>query len=618
LELRSYHNLVSRLLVALLGALLTFALLLLALVLGHDATFTGKVYRGVSVAGIDLSGKLLAESAALLAQRLDYPSRGRILLRDGERIWLASPAELGFYFDAEGTALAAHSVGRRDDVFTRLVERFAAWYFGKSLSPQYLFDENTAVAYLEKIANEINLPTIEATLSLDGVTVVAAPGQIGRSLDVPLTLRSLSAQLHTLSDGEIPLVVHDLPPAILSSDAEAEQMRQILSAPLTLLVPDAAQGDPGPWPFAPEVTARMLVIERVTDAEGGHYQISLDVESLRPVLEGLVPSLARQRQNARFIFNDDTRLLEVIQPAVVGRALAVDATLQALAQKALAGQHEIPLEMVYTLPDIGNEVTGEQLGIRELVSVHTSYFYGSSAARIQNIQTASATFHGILIPPNATFSMAETMGEVSLDSGYTEALIIFNGRTVKGVGGGVCQVSTTLFRTAFFGGYPIVERHPHAYRVSYYEMRADGNINPDWAGLDATVFVPLVDFKFVNDRPYWLLMETYVSVSARTLTWKLYSTKDGRAVSWDTTGPQNIVPPPDPLYEENPALAAGEIKQVDWEAEGADVTVTRTVTRDGAVLFTDRIITHYQPWQAIYQYGPGTEGMPPDKKDKKK
>ena len=172
-------------------------------------------------------------------------------------------------------------------------------------------------------------------------------------------------------------------------------------------------------------------------------------------------------------------------------------------------------------------------------------------------------------------------------------------------------MSTTLFRTVFFGGFPIVERHPHAYRVGYYEQVSGGGINQNFAGLDATVFVPVVDFKFINDTPYWLLMETYVNPASRSLTWKFYSTSDGRTVEWDTSGVQNVVEPEDPLYEENSELSEGTIKQVDWAADGADVTVTRTVYRDGGVYFSDQVITHYMPWRAVYQYGPGTD-LPDD------
>jgi len=110
-------------------------------------------------------------------------------------------------------------------------------------------------------------------------------------------------------------------------------------------------------------------------------------------------------------------------------------------------------------------------------------------------------------------------------------------------------------------------------------------------------------------------METYVNPTYSSLIWKFYSTRDGRVVDWDTSGLQNITEPPDPLYRENAELAQGEIKQVDWEAEGADVTVNRTVYLNGSITHEDTFVTNYEPWQAIYEYGPGTEDMPPEDSD---
>ncbi|MDZ4159835.1 MAG: VanW family protein, partial [Anaerolineaceae bacterium] len=275
------------------------------------------------------------------------------------------------------------------------------------------------------------------------------------------------------------------------------------------------------------------------------------------------------------------------------------------------GEHSVSLAFIFTPPSVTSEMSGEQLGVRELVHSQTSYFYGSSADRIHNIRLGASRFHGLLVAPGETFSMVQGLGRLSVESGYAEALIIMGGRTIQGVGGGICQVSTTLFRAAFFSGFPIIERHPHAYRVRFYELDAGNNQLPRLAGLDAAVFAPIVDFKFKNDTPYWLLMETYVNAPARTLTWKFYSTSDGRSVQWETTGPTHIVEAPKPLYRENPELAKGEHKQVDWQADGADVTVNRTVLRGGTVYFRDTIFTRYLPWQAIHEYGPGTENMPP-------
>jgi len=601
-------------LIALVAGTALFFILLLGTVIAFDVVYSGRVYPGVSVAGVDLSGLSQEQASARLGQVLTYPVSGNLVLKLGEQVWAAKPAELGLFFDAQTSSNVALLTGRQGGPLRRLGEQFNAWYNGVDLSPLLVYDQRVAYNYLKGIAAQVDIPTVEASLSINGTDVVVSPGQVGRSVDIEATLIPLDAQLRSLSDGLIPLVVVDKPPVIMDASAQAEIARKILSAPLTLSVPEGGEKDPGPWSFDPPELASMLAIERLESQDGARYQVALQAEQLRGFLGGIAPELSRLPENARFIFNDDTKQLDLLRPAVIGRSLNIDLSIEQINQRVGQGEHNISLAFDTTNPQVGSDATAEQLGITELTSVQNSYFYGSSASRIQNIQAASERFHGLLVPPGATFSMAEALGDVSLDNGYAEALIIYGNRTIKGVGGGVCQVSTTLFRTAFFGGYPIVERNPHAYRVSYYELTRSGSVDKDLAGLDATVFVPVVDFKFTNDTPNWLLMETYVKPEARVLTWKFYSTADGRTVDWRTTGLANIEDAPEPLYQENEELSKGEIRQVDWEADGADVTVYRTVTRDGQVYLEDTFATHYLPWRAVYEYGPGTK-IPKDRRN---
>ena len=592
-------------LIALVGGVGLFFVLLGAVVFSFNNYYSGEIYPGVSVAGVDLSGMKPEDAAALLSQRLTFPETGKIVFQQGTKIWIAKPAEVGLFLDTEKSVLAAYSLGRQGGLITRLAAELSAWYKGVDLAPLLVYDERIAQRYLNSIAAQVNTPTVEASLHVSGVDVVVQPGQVGHTLDVRATLAPLEDQLRTLTDGILPLVIYDSAPVIMDVSQQAEIAKNILSAPLTLTLPDAQEGDPGPWTFAPDKLAEMLTIERVEATDGAHYQVGLNAEGLRSFLEGLAPKLARNSADARYRFNDDTRQIDLIQHAVIGRSLDVDGTILAINQRLAQGDHEIPLSINVSQPAIGDDANAAQLGITELVHQETTYFYGSSASRIQNIKTAASRFDGVMVPPGAVFSMADVLGDVSLDTGYAEALIIYGNRTIKGVGGGVCQVSTTLFRTVFFGGFPVVERYPHAYRVYYYEQNAAGGNNSDMAGLDATVYVPQVDFKFKNDTPYWLLMETYPTNTS--LTWKFYSTSDGRSVNWDTTGLQNVTEPPDPLYQENDKLAKGEINQVDWAVEGADVTVDRTVERSGQVYFQDSFTTHYIPWRAVYEYGPGTK-----------
>lgn len=593
-------------LIALAVGFVLFLFFVLVWITGFNMRYAGRIYPGVSVAGISVAGMDPDEAAGLLSQQITYPQTGKIVFQEGSDIWVAQPAELGLSLDVSSSAMQAYDLGRRGNPFTRLANQFDTWYSGVDLPPVMDYDESLAYEYLGRIAAWVDQPVVEASLSIEGEQIVAVPGQVGRHVDIPRTSASLSAQFSSLTDGLLPLIVEKTPPEILDASEQEQVARQILSAPLTLRLPDMKEGDPGPWGIPPHQLARMLVVQRVQDTGGTQYQVVLDEEALKTYLGALGPDIARYSRNARFIFNDDTRRLDLLQPAVIGRSLDVDASIEEINQILMSGGHEVNLHVEYYQPDVGDDATGEQLGITEQVIAYSTYFRGSDSERMQNIQTASANFHGLLVPPGATFSMAENMKEVTLDNGYAEAWIIYGGRTIKGVGGGVCQVSTTLFRTVFFSGFPVVERHQHAYRVGYYEQTSQGH-DADLAGLDATVFVPMVDFRFVNDTPYWLLMETYFNAAAQRLTWKFYSTKDGRTVEWNTTGLQNIVDPPDPLFEENPELPKGEIKQVDWEVEGADVKVTRAVYRDGVLIFGDEFSTHYMPWRDIYQYGPGTK-----------
>lgn len=593
---------------AILAGIVLFFIVAGGGLVGFQIAYAGKIFPGVRAAGYDLSGLTPAQASALLSEKFTYPALGRIYFQDGQQGWMATPIELGLYLDPETTANNAFKVGRDAGLLDNLTTQFHILQSPVNLSPVLVFDQRQAQRYLVGIAALINRPVIEASVGLNGVDVVVRSGQAGREMDIDATLGRLTAQLQSLQDGLVPLAITESQPIIFDVTAQAELARKILSAPLTLHMPEGQPDKHGPWTFDVKTLAAMLKMERVEKADGSAaYEVNVDSKQLGSFLEKLAPELAQDPQNARFIFNDKTRQLEVIQPAVIGRTLDIEGTLKAVQQRLAIGDHTVPLTLKLTNPPATDTTTAEQLGIRELIRQEVSYFYGSSAARVQNIKAASAKFHGVLVPPGATFSMSDTIGQISLDNGFAEALIIFNGRTVTGVGGGVCQVSTTLFRTVFFAGYPIVERHAHAYRVNYYEKVAGNRIDQRLAGLDATVYVPIVDFKFKNDSSSWLLMETYVNPSAATLTWKFYSTSDGRKVSWETTGPTNTVPPPDPVYRENPDLPKGTIKHIDYAVEGADVAVTRTITRDGKVISKETIRTHYVPWPDQYEYGPGTE-----------
>jgi vancomycin resistance protein YoaR len=571
--------------------------------------YHNRVLPGVTLNGISLGGLTYDDAAVVISKTSSFPQSGRIVLQDGENNWMVNPEQMGFTLNVFASAQNALSIGQNGSVFTRIADTLAAVFYGYSASPTFLFDENQALQYLVSLSAQIDQPMQNAGLRIENSQVVITHGQPGRALDISSSLAAISDQIRKMQDGVVELVVIEEQPKILDVSAQSEQVKEILSQPFILNMPADQEITAGPWTIEPADLARMLTFTE--EDNNGTTNVSISV--IQPMLTGYLNTIESDvdlaPDNARFIFNDDTRQLDLYKPATIGRTLDINNSVQAITTAILGGSHAALLQLTLTQPEITDDVTAANLGITELITQQSTYFRGSSQDRIQNIQTGAEKFMGVLIAPGVEVSMAEILGDISLDNGYAEAPIILGDQTIQGVGGGICQVSTTLFRTVLYAGYPILERHAHSYRVGYYEQNASGH-DQNLAGMDATVFVPIVDFRFANDSDHWLLMETYVNTSAYRLTWKFYSTSDGREVSITTPKITDIVEPGDPIYRENGELTTGTIKQVEYQVDGATATFDRVVTRNGQTIDSDHFVTHYDPWQAVYEYGPGTEGIP--------
>lgn len=604
---------IERSILSVVTGLLFFVLAILSISIIFQILYLGRIYPGTTISGIDVGGLSPAEAASRVTEAATFPQAGKIVLNSPSQHWVVSPAELGLFLNPESSSQKAFENGRSGGLFQRISQQFNSWYYHSDVPIEMIFDERMAFNYLTSLSQQINTPVQEPTISIEGTDVTIHPGQVGVTVNIGATIDLLAAQMRSQQDGIVPLVIETTQPKIRNADEQAALAKQILSQPLTLTMPEGQPNQLGPWTFQPSELAGMLNFQPAQSNGETYYEVNINSKKLSSFLQKIAPDLQLTQENPRFIFNDESRQLDLLQAAIVGRELNVQKSVESIQQQILEGNHTIPLEFDFSQPPVGDSTAAADLGITELIHTETSYFYGSSSARVQNITAAASRFHGLLVAPGETFSMVKALGDISLDNGYAEALIIYGNQTIQGVGGGVCQVSTTLFRAAFFTGFPIVERNAHAYRVSYYEKDAANRIDPRLAGLDATVYAPVIDLKFTNDTPYWLLMETYVNPTYQSIVWKFYSTSDSRTMDWTTTGPTNIVEAPDPVYRENDELAQGEVKQVDWAADGADITVNRTVYRAGEIINQDTFYTHYQPWQAIFEYGPGTEGMPPEK-----
>lgn len=259
-------------------------------------------------------------------------------------------------------------------------------------------------------------------------------------------------------------------------------------------------------------------------------------------------------------------------------------------QNYIVTLHEKPVQPEITLAKANN------FGIEELIGEGVSNYSHSIPGRIHNVIFGASKFNGVLIPKGKIFSFNDIVGDISASTGYQPAYIIKEGKTVLGDGGGVCQISTTLFRAALNTGLPITERYAHAYRVSYYE-------NGSKPGLDATVFAPSVDLKIENNTPAAILIQTSVDEDNMLLYFRLYGKKDGRNAEISTPILWDVAPPPPALYQDDPTSKRGITKQVDFPAWGGKASFNYKVTKGGQVMFEKKFFSSYKPWQAIYLVG---------------
>jgi len=276
-------------------------------------------------------------------------------------------------------------------------------------------------------------------------------------------------------------------------------------------------------------------------------------------------------ERARFEYHPDAAAGNAVQLSLLGRQYMDIANVPASARKALPAL----------------QVLGEDT---------TSYF-GSFEERVNNIARGAGNMNGLIVQPGQTFSFNASIGDTGEDSGFVDGYAIVGGRLEKVVGGGLCQVSTTLYRAVFNAGLEIVSRRNHSYVVNFYE-----NV-PGW---DATVYAPYTDFKWRNDTagPIWVATST--NPAKATVTFTLYGYPDGRTAKMVGPTVSNVVQPGRANWQYDPTIGRGQVRQIVHGRPGMDVAMRRVVTAaNGTVIHNDNLPSKYKAWEDFFLYGPG-------------
>ncbi len=570
--------------------LLIPVLLVVAGIAWFEWSYTDRVFPGVQALGVDLSGMTEAEARTALeavAAGYDLPP---LAIRYGDRVWPLPAETLGVRLDVERLAQDAYLLGRTGDLQQNLLAQWDLVQRGREITAPVEVAPGAVATAVAGYTAQLNRAVVEPRLSLNDLQVVASSARSGQVVNVAATTAAVLDRFRSGRGGVVDVVVSELSTATADVSANQESFQRLLNR--TIVLAD----ERGDFQFALDPATLAGLLKWVADDNvPGGLRAEVQPDLLVPVVEKWARQVARPPLNARYDFDSSSNSLVELSPSATGYALDVATTVTATLAAIASGQTQVALPVQVLKPAVpsGNPAS---LGIKELVAQSTSSFAGSSADRVKNIEVAAAKLVGVVIPPGGTFSFNEHVGDVTAANGFEDSLIIAGDRTAVGVGGGVCQVSTTVFRAAWFGGFPLQERWNHGYVVRWYGE----------PGLDATVYTPRVDFKFRNTTDHHLLIKPIVDKAKGTMTFQFYGTKPNWTVEAAKPTYDKRTAPPAPLYIEDPNLAPGAVVQFDWAVGGLDaVAKRRVVAADGTVLVNDNLKSRYQPWQAKYRFGTG-------------
>ncbi len=552
--------------------------------LSYAVYFRNKILPNVFIAQINMSGKNRNEAKTILSQLYaNLPDRQFKFVYQG-RSWVANAEQLGISIDLDQTVNKAFAVARSPSITQNITTLATIFYHSIKLPLSMSTNEQLFIDTVNPIAQEVNLAMVPPVVNLQANEIFLIPGIAGKKLDQSLLQKEIfqAIEVNFSSDINLPVSDINLPYSKEDENRTLDRATSLKDKKLIFTIADNSY----------ELSKQEL-ISLLSFANG------FDLDKVASLSAKLSQAFDKPPQNAAFQF--DNGRVTVFKPSKDGLTLEQKQTITLVNNSLTDLEASTTAKLNTVLPVIRQEAEIKiseinNLGIKEMIGKGLSYFKGSIPSRVHNLTLASSKLNGTLIAPEETFSFNKIVGDISGNTGYQQAYVIQNGRTVLGDGGGVCQVSTTLFRAALNSGLPIVERQAHAYRVAYYEQGFG-------AGLDATVFDPSVDLKILNNTPAHILIQTEVDAKNNSLIFELYGTSDGRKASVSTPRVWDQVPPPPPKYEDDPTLQAGIEKQVDWAAWGAKAAFDYKVVRNGEILINKTFFSNFRPWQAVYLKG---------------
>jgi vancomycin resistance protein YoaR len=571
------------------------------------SVYADRIYPGVYVESVNVGGSDLSGARALLQQRAETLEHGTIAFSYGGKTWTPALSDVGITIDIDQSLARAYDVGREANARDRLFAMEGLLRHDRHFPLVIRFDQNVLNSWLDGVDAELGLPPHDASLTIDGTKVTIVPEVEGTITDRAQIQQLVYGAAHSLQPTGGPLPVIAKVAQVRAADLEPVKARveQMLAKPVELSFQKKT------WELDPAALSAFLTQTTDPTRHGAEaLTIGVDETALAKWLsEQIEADVDRDPANAKIAWDDDKGAVVATKASKDGYKLK-PRTLARDVATSLMGDHapiEVPVTVLH--PDVDSNNLGA-LGITTKIAVGDSDYEGSDSGRATNIEVGSRLLNGTLVPPHGEFSFNHAIGVIDKDKGFVTAPIIDGKKIGEDDGGGICQVSTTVFRAAMRSGLPITEWWPHTFRLGFYEQ--DG-----WApGFDASILQPEGDpfsggdFKFENTTDSWMLVESYTENDRVYVI--LYGPDLGYTVTF--TDPVLSDPTPPPPDEEivDKTLSAGTVEQTGYAQEGISVDYQRIVTdKDGNVVRQDDWPTTFSPRPNIWKVSPDMKGQSP-------
>jgi len=488
-------------------------------------------------------------------------------------------------FDNQATIDLAFSYGHSGTWLENLKSQIQNIVLKHEIELDFYLDQDLLSQELETYFKILEDPAINADLVYDTETssFSVSDKQNGTTFNYDEIISQTDKDLKTLNTKD-----YSLSSIIDKAKIDKQTVTNFITRvdEITKLMPFDLTYEENVWDIDENLIKQIISVKEENDK----FYLGIDKTKATDMFSNLSSHVYVETLDGKFTM-ENNKVTE-FQGSQQGKTLNINKSIKGI-NKALTAEAttaELIVDITNPLVPVGSL---NDLGIKEIIGSGESNYYGSSSARIHNVETGAMHLHGLLIAPGEEFTTIGNLTPISRANGYLSELVIKGNQTIPELGGGLCQIGTTMFRVASNSGLPITSRRSHSYQVSYY----------DPVGFDATIYDPNPDLKFINDTGHYILIQAVLDIHTRYIRFEFWGTSDNRTSKMSAIRYWGRTSAPATIYHETTDLAPGQKSCSENAIPGLKAAFDRTVTYADGTVMNDTFESTYKAWAAVCRIG---------------